>query len=203
MHIAKRLILISAVLILAACSKTFYSDVTSFHTVPVPTSGKVSIVPIDESKLDSIEFQQYAAILAGNLQTAGYSQAGEGKPDLIVGFDVTINDGREKIGTRPGFRSAAYWDHYWSWGRYWGPAYPFDRYDFHSELVASTVYFTTLSIEIRKPDGEKLYEARAEAEVRSRALPEVVPLLAEALFKNFPGTNGKTTRIKIDLNTEK
>jgi hypothetical protein len=196
---AKHLLVAVAVLTLGACSNTFRSDVATFHTLPVPKGEKVSILPMDHTKRDSIEFQQYAAILGNHLRLEGYNQAGDSKPDLIVGFDVTIDDGREKLENRPRLNDPyhVYWRHYWYHGYFWGPYDPFNRYN--NEIVARTVYHATLKMEVRTPDGEVLFEGRAETDTRKRAVPEVVPLLAEALFESFPGPSGVTRHVKIDL----
>lgn len=195
----KMLLIATCSLVLSACASTFRSDVATFHTLPVPKGEKLSIVPMDESKRDSIEFRQYAALLGNHLRLEGYDQAGEGEPDLIVGFDVTINDGREKLESRPGMPSPyhVYWRQYWYHGYFWGAYDPFYRN--HNELVARTVYNAMLTMEVRRPDGELLFEGRAETETRTKAVPEVVPLLVEALFENFPGPSGVTRRVRIDL----
>ncbi|NVJ70790.1 MAG: DUF4136 domain-containing protein [Alphaproteobacteria bacterium] len=196
---ARTLLIAAFALTLSACSNTFRSDVATFHSLPVPSGEKVSILPMDEAKQDSLEFQQYAAILANHLQLEGYQQAGNGKPDLIVGFDVMINDGREKLDTRPTLSGPryAYWGRYWHYGYFWEPYDPFPHG--RTEIVAHTVYTVTLRMEVRRPDGELLFEGRAETETRSKAVPEVVPLLVEALFAEFPGPSGVTRTVKIDL----
>ncbi|MFC4346603.1 DUF4136 domain-containing protein [Kordiimonas lipolytica] len=186
-------------LAVAACTNTFRSDVATFHELPAPSGEKVSILPMDEAKQDSLEFRQYAAILGNHLRLEGYEQAGNGKPDLIVGFDVMINDGREKLDTRMGFSGPRpfYWRSYWHYGYFWDPYDPFYRHN--TEVVARTVYTATLVMEVRKPDGTLLFEGRAETETRTKAVPEVVPLLAEALFVEFPGPSGVTRHIRVDL----
>ncbi|TNE61483.1 MAG: DUF4136 domain-containing protein [Alphaproteobacteria bacterium] len=202
----KRIALVGAVFLVSACTHTFRSDVTTFMSQTVPSAGKVSIVPMDQAKLDSIEYRQYASVIANELSNIGYAQAGDDNPELIVGFDIEINDGREKLETRPGMGMGAgynYWTHSWRWGRFWGPAYPYDPFFPDNDLVARTVYFVTLKVEMRKPNGDMIYEGRAESEVRTRALPEIVPLMAEALFKEFPGQNGKTQRIVLRLDDRK
>ncbi|MCJ9429918.1 DUF4136 domain-containing protein [Kordiimonas marina] len=197
-----RIVLIAALTMLSACASTFRSDVTTFISEPVPTAGKVAVIPMDEKKRDSLEYRDYAAIIGSKLATLGYTQAGNDKPDLIVGFDVLINDGREKIETRPTAHASFYWTSGWYWGRFWGP-YPADPFWHDTDLVARTVYNVMLKMEVRKPNGDLIYEGRAESEVRSRVLPELVPKLAEALFKDFPGENGKTKRVVIDLDKKK
>lgn len=198
------IVLIAGALALSACQTVMRTDVATFHDISAPGGERVMLAPIDESKTDSLEFRQYAGVLAKHLQSYGYKEAGDNAPELIAGFDVTINDGREKIETRPDItRHYPYWDVRWRWGSYWryDPFYH-DRH-FNDRLVAKTVYNITLTLELRKPDGEKVFEGRAETEVRSKAIPEVLPFLAEALFETFPGENGKTRRVVIELDKDK
>jgi len=196
----KPMLAVFAALALSACTNTFRSDVATFHELPVPKGERVSILPMDEARQDSLEFRQYAAILGNHLRLQGYEQAGDSKPDLIVGFDVIVGDGREKLDTRPSLMagpSRFYWRSYWHYGYFWDPYDPFYRHN--TEVVARTVYTATLVMEVRKPDGTLLFEGRAETETRTKDVPEVVPLLAEALFVDFPGPSGVTRHIKIDL----
>lgn len=194
----KQIMLVAALVTLSACTSTFRSDVATFHTLPEPKGERLMIVPMDTSRKDSLEFQQYAAVLANHLRNEGYQATGEKDPELIIGFDVTVNDGREKIRSIPGHSRPYYWRSYWHWGRYWGPITPFDHM-YNDELITRTVYTATLIMEVRTPEGELLFEGRAETETRTKAVPEVVPLLAEALFENFPGESGVTRHVRIDL----
>lgn len=201
--IAKHVMIAAVALTLGACSNTFKSDVATFHKLPTAGGEHVSIMPMDPSKQDSLEYQQYAAVLGNFLRLQGYQQAGDSKPDLIVGFNITFSDGREKLENRlsPGFRGGFndfYWRGYWHHGYFWGPPVG-GFWGPQNELYARTVYHATLEMEVRKPDGELLFEGRAETDARKNSIPEVMPLLAEALFENFPGPSGVTRHVKIDL----
>lgn len=194
----KLITIAAASLLVAACTSTFRSDVTSFHKLPEPKGAKVSIVPIDPAKKDSLEFQAYAAKVGSELMKLGYVPAKDAKPDLIVGLDYAINDGREKLRNYATFGGAYWrgWGGFGFWNRYdpffMGPAGGFDN-----ELRASTVYKTTLNIEFRHLDGKKLYEGRAESETSAKSLPVLVPKLVESLFQNFPGPSGQTVRVVV------
>ena len=188
---------------LTACASSFRSDVTSFHT-EIPRAGaKVVLVPIDENRQDSLELRSYARSIQGVLETSGFVGAREDNPDYVIGFDVTVSDGREKL--RPTFAGGgfggAYWRRGYAWGGWWNPYFgPGFGPGFGGTAVTSrTVYLAELRVEIREPDGTMIFEATAEAESRSRSLPELVPLLAEALFEDFPGANGVSRRVTIDL----
>lgn len=186
---------------LSACN-SFYSDVTTFHKLPQPAGEKVSIVPIDPDKEGSLEFAAYAAEVGQELAKLGYVPAKDAEPDLVVGLDYTINDGREKISVRNGFdvriSNRGYWGRYFGYG-FWHRYDPFfDRGLINDELTARTVYKATLNVEFRQLDGKKLYEGRAESENRDSSLPVVVPKLVEALFQSFPGPSGQTVRVVVE-----
>lgn len=197
-HTLARILIVFGFLALTACTSVMRSDVATFHDITAPGGERVMLVPIAEDKKDSLEFRQYASVLASHLQNYGYKETGDKEPQLIAGFDVTINDGREKIETRPS-NLGPYWHSRWAWGSYWHYD-PFRHDDlFHERLVAKTVYNVVLTLELRKPDGTKIFEGRAESEVRTKAVPEVVPHLANALFESFPGESGKTRRVVVEL----
>jgi len=197
-------------LALSACANTFRSNVTSFHTITPAAGAKVILVPIDETRQDSLEYRQYASSIQGVLERSGFVGARSDKPDYVIGFDVTINDGREKIRAFPGGGFGAgnrFWHNGYAWGGWWNPHYAFGGGFGNgfgggfggNNITARTVYLAELRLEIRQPDGTMIFEATAETESRTRSLPELVPLLAAALFEEFPGENGKMRRVKLEL----
>ncbi len=210
--ILSRTALVLGIVALSACASNFRSDVSTFHELTAPGGERVVLTPMNPEKKDSLEYRQYADVLAQSLSGYGYKETGEDEPELIAGFDVTINDGREKLYSRPGFGPYPYWNAgYWSYGRYWRS--PFFGGGFrggfggfggfgggfgNNDIVARTVYKATLTLELRKPDGTLVFEGRAETETRRNDLPKVMPLLAEALFQDFPGNSGKTRRVVVE-----
>lgn len=191
-------------LALSACASKFRSDVTSFHVDTPPTGAKVVLVPIDESRQDSLEYRQYASSIQAVLEQNGMVGARESEPDYVIGFELNVNDGREKLRAVPGpglgFGGAFWWRRGYAWGGWWDPFFGgigpggFGQ----TQLSARTVYLAELHVEIREPDGNMIFEGTAESEGRSRSLPELVPMLAAALFEEFPGENGVTRRIVLD-----
>ena len=204
--ILNRVLLLLGLLAVTACSTAFRSNVATFHELSVPGGERVMLTPMIADNSDSLEFRQYAGILAGHLQSYGYKEPGDAEPQLIAGFDVTINDGREKLENRLSpYSGFVYWRRgYWSHGRYWTPLFPSYLHDWDTtEVVARTVYTATLTLELRTLDGELVFEGRAETETRRKDLPEVMPYLAAALFENFPGESGVTRRVKIEKEAQK
>ncbi len=188
------------ILLLGACSYSFRSDVTAFHTLGIPSGQSVAIVPMNPDRIESLEFKSYAGLIATKLRQYGYKVTDGENPELIVGFDVKMNDGREKIESRPSTRG--HFAHAWhlgygrGWG-YWGSFHGDPFYDTHDKLVARTVYHTELHLEIRKYEGDKLFEGRTEADARSNDLPKIMPLMVEAMFTEFPGPSGVTRPVVI------
>lgn len=201
-----RMLMILGVVALSACSSNIRSNVTTFHEITAPGGERVLLTPMNPEKQDSIEFRQYADVIAAQLQGYGYKETGDGEPELIAGFDVTINDGREKLVTRPGLAPYPYWSTgYWGYGRFWRSSVFFGPYGgfgafgpYDTDVVARTVYLATLKVELRKPDGTLVYEGRAETETRRKDLPKIMPYLAKALFEQFPGNSGETRRVVIE-----
>jgi len=196
-----RILLTFGLFALTACSSNIRSNVATFHEITVPGGERVMLTPMVAEKADSLELQQYANVLAGHLQSYGYKEPGDKEPELIAGFDVTINDGREKLENRISPHTSLYWRRgYWAYGRYWTPIFPtyHDPFFDDTEVVARTVYTATLTMELRKPGGEKVFEGRAEIETRHKDLPRIMPYLAAALFQSFPGENGVTRRVVIE-----
>ncbi|MBI1179085.1 MAG: DUF4136 domain-containing protein [Alphaproteobacteria bacterium] len=190
-----------AVVALAGCASKFRSDVSSWHRLPPPSGETFVVVPKDEKKQGSLEFAQYAGLVANQLEKVGYRAAARGaKPDLIVRFDYGLGDAREKVRTYGGDFYGGYYGYYRPfWGPYggWGfPDYP--------DVRSYTVYSRMLSLEIaaaNNPD-QNLYETRVISDGRSNRMEEVIPLMIDALFKDFPGPSGVTREVSIDMPKE-
>jgi len=199
--------------LLSACSSTFRSDVTRFHELPQSQGESVTIVPTDPAKANSLEFASYANIVGGYLAQKGYVPAGDGKADLIVALDYTVDEGNMVVrdyGPRFSFgygygayRYHPYWYHpYWRHGfyrssYYWGYHDPFER-----NMRSYVRYNRKLTMTIRpnKEGAKNLFEGEVESRGRNRNLPKLMPHMVQALFTNFPGTSGTTDRVVIELN---
>ncbi len=214
--IVKLFFVLSMVGLISACSNTFRSDVSRFHELPKPHGETVSIVPADPAKATSLEFASYANIVGSYLSKQGYVPAGDGKADLIVELDYSVDDGKVMVrssgssfsfgyGVYGGYGSYFYHPYWYSaYGGYgfyrhpflWRSYAPFDR------DVRSYVKYTRKLTMIIRPnaDGQKnLFEGSVESRGRSKDLPKLMPHMVQALFTNFPGTSGSTDRVVIEL----
>jgi Domain of unknown function (DUF4136) len=210
---------LSALAFVSACSTTtqIASDVARFHRLPVPAGETFRVVPSDETKKGSLEFDTYATQVTSQLVQAGFRPADASSVATYdVRLDYMISGGKEKIASRPGFgpsfnSSLYYGGGFGGYGRhgyrgrysYYDPFYdPFFAGGGFSEpeVYSYTVYTRKLNLDIVKANGgDKLFEGRVESTGSDNRLPEVMPYLVQSMFTNFPGNSGVTQRVNIDL----
>jgi hypothetical protein len=158
-----------------------------------------------------IEFGQYAALVANELQEIGYVPSSGSTADMTVSLDYAVDEGKE----RNIVRQDPFYDPYWGFGSFYRPyvvrtrrgaRYVMGYYDpflysgFNRpyDVDSFTVYTANLDLKIdRNIDGKRLFEGKAEAKSRSNKLPYLVPNLVEAMFTGFPGNGGETVRISV------
>jgi hypothetical protein len=201
MSLSKKLVTLAAplaLLMVGACATPFRADVARFQAMPAPQGQTFTIEAADPRNRGGIEFSNYAALVAQRLAAQGYQPAtNPGSASLVVTLDYGVDDGKEKIYTRPGFHGG-FGRPFGPWGyhsRFWGWHDPFWDYP----EVDSYTYFTShLDMTIsRARDGQRLFEGKAKARSRTDSLPALVPNLVEAMFTNFPGRSGEEVRITI------
>lgn len=199
----KVLIAAVALLMVAGCASQFRSDVSSWHRLQPPSGETFTIVAKDPMKAGSLEFAAYAGLVSQGLQRMGYRPAQRGtQSDLIVRVDYGLSDARTAI--------RSYGGGYRGWGPYgpygW-PYYGYSRFGYGGygyggpDIRSYPVYNRELKMEIASAQnpGINLFETRVMSEGRSNRLEEVMPLLVESMFKDFPGPSGVTREVTIDL----
>jgi hypothetical protein len=199
----------AALLALSACATGFPAQVQRFQAMPAPQGQTFVIQAADPEKRGGLEFAQYANLVRQHLTGLGYRESAS--PDaatMIVELDYGVDDGRERIVSRPdpfgyGFGYRPFYSRFGYYGRrhpfYWGWHDPFFGPGFGGyDIDSYTVYTSFLDLDIRRTaDGQALFEGLAQARSRSNALPTLVPNLVEAMFTGFPGNSGETVRITV------
>ena len=188
---------------LAACAPSFKADVSRFQTqLPAPQGQSFAVVAEDPSLAGGLEFALYADLVAAEMAQLGYVDTESPESaTLLVRFDYGVDKGRERVrstgfGGDPFFRP---------WGRFGGfgfrRAYAFGFYDpflAGPDVRSYTVYTSDIDLKIdNTATGERLFEGQAQAASRSNRLQKLVPNLVDAIFTDFPGSNGETLRITI------
>lgn len=194
---------------LGACATGFPAQVSRFNALPAPSGQSFVIEAADAENRGGLEFSRYAGLVRQYLVAQGYREAsGRGDATLIVDLDYGVDDGRERLVSRPdpfgyggfGF-GRPFYSRFGFYGRrnpfYWGWHDPF--FGGGASIDSYTVYQSYLDLEIRRAsDGQAVFEGLARARSRSNQLQRLVPNLVEAMFTNFPGNNGETVRITVD-----
>ena len=195
------LILAPVLLLLAGCASTFEAQVTRFHKLERPSGQTIKIVPQDDRKLGSLEFQTYASMIAPELEKLGYKVVGPtASSDLDARIDYAVADGNTVVRSFPTLEPT------WNYGYYypWGPWYGFHSHD--RDVRSYIVYPRRLDLQIVRADLKPtdpnwmVYEGHAVSRGLSDRLADVMPLLIQALFTNFPGESGATNEVDIKLN---
>ena len=202
---------------LAACTSPFRADVSRFATqLPAPEGQTFTVVADDPALAGGLEFRQYAQYVADHMAALGYQPVNDpAQATLLVRFDYGVDNGRERVTTRPGFYRDPFFSPWYSYRpviyrgrdgrRYvthvpyqpWGFGY-YDPFFGGPEIDSYTIYTSGIELKIdRAEDGQRLFEGNAQALSTSNRLQYLVPNLVEAMFTGFPGNSGETVRISI------
>lgn len=191
-----------ALLSLGACATPFRADVARFQSMPAPQGQTFFVEAADPRNRGGLEFSQYAGLVSQQLAAQGYRPAAaRADANLIVTLDYGVDNGREKIVTRPGTGFG-----YGGFGRFgyrpayyygWNDPFWYDPWGY-PEIDSYTYYTSHLEMTIsRAGDKQRLFEGKARARSRTDSLPQLVPNLVEAMFTNFPGRSGEEVKITI------
>ncbi len=191
-----------------AIARSITVDVVRFHTGLAATGQTIALQPVDPALASSLEFASYANQVGASLEKLGFKPAAAGiKPDLIGTLSYsqtereTVVDGGRKGGFSIGVGVGTFGRH---GGVSVGGSVPVggDR-----DSPKGKIHTTTLELSLKRAgETTAVWEGRASTEGsvnKSSALPALIPALNEALLKDFPGTSGKTARLKINTQAKK
>ncbi|CAM3038913.1 DUF4136 domain-containing protein [Sphingomonas antarctica] len=206
-----------SLLAVAGCAAPFQAKVSRFQNLPAP-QGQSFTIRTDNPRLqNSLEFSQYANLVAQRLGQVGYARAETpGSANLVVTVNYMVDQGRERIETYPsasgpfggrfgfgGFGYGGWHRGYGGFGGGFGRGYysgfydPF-LFDDYRDVESYTIYTSELDMKIERPGTrERVFEGRAQAQSTNKDLTTTVPNLIDAMFTNFPGNSGETVKITI------
>lgn len=194
----KLLLSLTLLVLLQACTPVLQSDVVTFHEEPMPAGERIKVEARDQTKQGSLEFRNYAALINEELRKIGYVPVeGNAAADLIAEVDYSVELGPTEVQMDPGGRFARY--HFYS-GRFYDPYYFGIYNDWAPTTYSTTTYARILELNIIEATGERerIYEGRVQSTGQQNRLPEVMPYLVTAMFRNFPGENGVTKVVTIE-----
>lgn len=196
-------------------------QVTAFHQMGSGAgAGKKTVVlPADQNRQHSLEFASYRSIIAAHLAAKGFVVVEDLKDSEVaafVGYDIDNGTTTTSISSTPvygytggGSRSVS--------STVYGPGGP--------RQVSETVYtppvfgvvgtstscFTTrtfrrvLTVSISERPASAgatprtIYEGKLVSQGACGAIAQVFPLMAGAMFKDWPGVSGKTSTVTVTL----
>ena len=191
-------LVLAAPLALGACASDGMApgtaSVTRFHSSATPAPGtRITVAPAPGGMVGELEFSTYAGVIAQAAQRAGFVPAA-GAPVVLV---ADVQRGRrQSAGKRSPFSIGLGTG---SFGRHTGVG--LGTSVGIGGTKPGTLVTTALTLQLkRQADGVTLWEGRAETEAatdRAEASPAVaVSLLADALFRDYPGPSGQTILVK-------
>ena len=216
MSLAKKILTLAApaaLLALSGCATGLPTRVSRYQAMPAPAGQSFAIQAADPEDRGGLEFSRYADLVRRHLIEQGYSEAPSVQAaSLVVSLDYGVDDGRQEVVTYPssrfggfgygGFGYRPYWSRFGGYGRLRSPFYygwddPFWYRGFGDDIDVYTVYTSFLDMDIRRPDGQSVFEGTARARSRTDDLGVLVPNLVEAMFTGFPGNSGETVKITV------
>jgi len=213
----RNICVLSVTLLLVACVQV-RANVEIFHKLPSDFSGtSVAILPADNDKENTIEFETYSAKLAEHLRKVGLRVVSiDTQPDYLVLFDYAIGSGQQITGTYSvpqygvtGYSSAQTYGSIQSYGgygtysgtTYLNPTYGVTGYTSHS--YTNTQFPRSLLVSIykinrEKPDAsDQVYQMTVSSSGRCGALSEVIDEMLNAGFEEFPGESGTSRKVIV------
>ncbi|MEE8258972.1 MAG: DUF4136 domain-containing protein [Sphingomonadales bacterium] len=208
-------------LLLGACASSVRTDVTRFHELTLPAGETFIVIAKSEEKKGSIELQSYARLVSDRLRAEGFTPAGQATPDIVVKIDYSVSPPMTE--TRPNYRAPYYggWGYGFGHRGFYGYGYPIYYYPYgyhhgfgsvfgyrhgyggafgsYYRSYSYTVYDRVFEMVIERNAGEKLFEGIANNIGRDKELVKIMPVLIEAMFREFPGQSGTTERYRIKL----
>lgn len=210
MIMRKLFVLLIVGLLVSSCS-TIKSNVISYNVLGNYKSGKTYIFLPLEEQVEKLEYKTFSSMIAEKLLIHGFTLAeGSNEPDIIIAFGYYIDDGVEQIGSTPiigqtGVSSSSSTGTIYSSGNtatYRGSTSYRPSYGVvGSRTYSYTEYKRTFWMKFidRKSINGQLFNTIYDVQVVSSGstpqIQPIVPYMINAIFKDFPGVNGKSRSV--------
>jgi hypothetical protein len=194
-----RAALIAVTAVLASCAGTGAqrADVTRFHLGQPVARSTVFVTAANPADANSLEFRTYAAAVTDELRQAGFTPAGSlqaAELTAVVGASQTTREALDRgTGLSIGIGGGTFGRNVGLGGSLNIPV---------GQRRPNEIAVSMLELQLkRRSDNSVVWEGRAMTEARAgasgSALSAVVPALADALMRDFPGPSGQTVRVKL------
>lgn len=186
-------------LMTACTSPKFEADVVRFHNL-APATGfegqSITVIPSDPLQ-NGLEFASYADVIGRKLSTLGFQPAStQANADYVAVVDFYVqpraaldDGGRSPVSVGVGVGGV---------GRHVGVSVGTVFGVGNSK--PKEVYSRYLSIALKnQASAETIYEGRVTSDGRENSPSLILPIMVDALFADFPGPNGATTKFETTL----
>lgn len=212
-----------SILLLGACQTTqprVIADRTIYHNLSAEQKGDVFISAFQKEVNDSLEFKNFKQTIEQKVAQNGFSIVSEATASdltLLVSYGIDNGDTQTNVGSVPifGQTGGGYTTHTGSvyggggFGSYSGSSYTMPTFGVVGSSAYSyqtTTYTRTLAIDILETKSmssdkpKKVFEGRIVSRGCSSQIAEVMPYLLEAMFQDFPGSNGDVRSVEVPMN---
>lgn len=199
----------------SGCTTMMSAQVTSFHRTGQTWAGKTFLIVPDDKQRGNLEFDAYArqivsALAAHGLVPMNVGAASGSTAQLRVHLEYGVDEPRAVTYEQPVYGYANFGP-VWSWQPYygrggavyhaWGPTYPLAYGVIGSSPGQYRVWRHRLDVRILEasPDAPMVFEGKASTQARTDSLPTMMPVLVEALLRDFPGLNGQSRSVDVEV----
>ena len=204
---------------IAGCiSPKVVTNTTAFYVPTFNMAGTIAVLPSEKPVQNTLEFAHYRSLIEKQLTLQGYSiQTDPEQSEYIAFVSFGIDNGKPTTVVTPviGQTSGGYT---YNTGTYISPdgpkTYTYTGYRMPTYGVVSsttrtqTDYTRAIALDIveaksmqKQGKPVKVYEGRAKSTGSCSEIAAVFDVMLDALFKDFPGENGKVRVIKVNSET--
>ena len=200
-------------LVLFTASCLVRSQVTVFHDFEPNIKKTKYIVLATEEQKNSLEHRSYEKLVKQQLDLQGFKEVPLDEADVVVMFSYGDDGGRQIVSSYPifgqtGVSSSNTYGTVQSYGNsatYSGTTNYTPSYGIVGSGVSSRteykrfLYLSMIDHSASKSGDEikRIYEGKVVSNALNSNLPEAVPVMIKALFKEFPGESGKVRTVDV------
>lgn len=198
-----KLVLVTATVLLTGCSTVVPVNVTTYHDLPMPNkqAGDQRSVAItyqfikDKSFTDDLERQEFAKMIAASILKEGFEQTNPAE------FTMSFATGAPKSTVQA---AAPVMNPFVTCFGFGGGSFCNAGGGSFTQ-VAYDIYRNTLELVLfDNKSGKKVWQATAVSDSTGAPnLNALIPLLARAAVRNFPGESGKITKVDFEVTKKK
>jgi hypothetical protein len=197
-----QILILGVIALCAGCVIPVSSTVTAFHTFPANTAGKTfAFVPL-EGQDGNLEYLKYQNDVRSHLVADHWVESDRGSAEVLVSFAYSIDQGRIQTVNMPvfgqtGISGANTVGSVDASGNYQATTTFTPTYGETGYVPVSSVRYTRflrLSIADRA-SSRAVYQADVVSVGNSGTIALIVPVMLNALFRDFPGKNGETRKV--------